>query len=153
MLRTQHPVKILAGGNNFEIKDFQNRIKSQNRYLQAPEKKTITFMPRVVGKEQARGPIKASYGLPEEQWQVGLSIPYYLIPHTLVCRFVTSTGRPRKSKGKAILLLATQLSSSQGEEHSKEAPQEGQGSPPEPFKEAAQVEVLERGRGEQRSGS
>ena len=32
MLRTQHPVKILGSANNFEIKDFQNRIKSQNRY-------------------------------------------------------------------------------------------------------------------------
>ena len=38
MLRTQHPVKILAGGNNFEIKDFQNRIKSQNRYLKVAQK-------------------------------------------------------------------------------------------------------------------
>ena len=46
----------------------------------------------------------------------------------LFCRSVTSTGLPRKSRGKAVL-LPTQVK----EEHSKEV----QRFPPEPSKEAA----------------
>ena len=81
----------------------------------------VTFWFRVAGKEQARGPIKASYGLPEEQWQVESEYIEFNMKEILFCRSVTSTGPHRRSRGKAIL---TQKNSRLGGEG---APQEVQG--------------------------
>ena len=67
----------------------------------------------------------------------------------LFCRFVTSTGPLRRSRGKAI---PTQLNSKLGEEHFKGAAQEVQGYPLEPSKEEA-LGVRGRLREDQGKGS
>ena len=68
----------------------------------------------------------------------------------LFCRSVTSSGRPKRSRGKAIL---TQLNSKLlGEEHFKGAAQEVQGYPLEPSKEEA-LGVKGRLREDQGKGS
>ena len=59
MLRTQQPVKILSSGNNFEIKDFQNRIKSQNRWWIANRGKSIQIS-KLYSQDWVKGPAQGS---------------------------------------------------------------------------------------------
>ena len=59
MLRTQQPVKILSSGNNFEIKDFQNRIKSQNRWWIAGRGKSIQIL-KLYSQVWVKGPAQGS---------------------------------------------------------------------------------------------